>query len=137
MCPRFAQLVKDTQYANTAVSYSMNSYIGTKDIWANWLGAGVTGVIKETEVYRASDVMVFSEENTWAISGYSFYPFNDTHFTVGNSTRQIDNFGTFHNTGDRDQGGANMAFVDGHTDYRKRMDLDVAFRLAWPKQRLP
>jgi len=141
MCPRFAMLVKtDATYRDTAVSYVMNSYVGRNgEIWSNWLGAGVTGVSKESQVYNASRVIVFTEENTWTIEGYSIAPFNDTHFTVGHRGRQIDNYATFHNApGDRDRGGANLVFVDGHVELLKRVeDLDEGFRRAWPKKDLP
>lgn len=140
MCPTFFMWAKNSQYADTAVSYVMNSYVGRKGtIWSDWLGPNVTGVSKETEVYSPSRVIVFTEENTWTIEGYSVAPFNDTHFTVGNESRQIDNYATFHNTpGDPDQGSANLVFVDGHVESLKRVeDLNEGFRLAWPKKELP
>ena len=140
MCPTFAAWAKNTTYADTAVSYVMNSYVGRNgEIWSNWLGAGVRGVAKETEVYNAARVVVFTEENTWTIEGYSIAPFNDTHFTVGNASRQIDNYATFHNTpGNRDRGGANIVCVDGHVELLRRVeDLNQGFRLAWPKKNLP
>jgi len=140
MCPTFSMWAKNSEYADTAVSYVMNSYVGRGGtIWSNWLGSGVTGVSKETEVYNPARVIVFTEENPWAIDGYSVAPFNDTHFTVGNTTRQIDNYATFHNTpGDPDQGGANIVFVDGHAEFLRRIeDLNEGFRLAWPKKDLP
>jgi len=140
MCPTFASWAKNTQYADTAVSYVMNSYVGRGgEIWSNWLGAGVKGVAKETEVYNTARVVVFTEENTWTIEGYSIAPFNDTHFTVGHRGRQIDNYATFHNApGDRDRGGANIVMVDGHVELLRRVeDLDEGFRLAWPKKDLP
>jgi prepilin-type N-terminal cleavage/methylation domain-containing protein/prepilin-type processing-associated H-X9-DG protein len=142
MCPKFAMLVKDhPQYGNTAVSYVMNSYVGNQQgaIWSSWLGPNVTGVTKESQVYNASRVIVFTEENTWTISGYSVAPFNDTHFTVGNRVRQIDNYATYHNApGDLDKGAANVVFVDGHVELVRRFeDLDEGFRLAWPKKDLP
>ena len=144
MCPKFSMLVKSNsnqQYRDTAVSYVMNSYVGNQkgDIWSNWLGANVKGVTKESQVHNASLVMVFTEENTWAIKGYSDAPFNDTHFTVGNRSRLIDNYATFHNApGDLDRGGANLVFVDGHVDLLRRVeDPDEGFRIAWPKKDLP
>ena len=140
LCPRFNAWAKDTNWRDTAVSYVMNSYVGRGgEIWSNWLGADVRGVSKETEVYNPSRVVVFTEENPWTIAGYSEYPFNDTHFTVGNRRRLIDNYATFHNApGDRDKGGANLVFVDGHVDLLRRVeDLDEGFRLAWPKKDLP
>jgi prepilin-type N-terminal cleavage/methylation domain-containing protein/prepilin-type processing-associated H-X9-DG protein len=132
MCPKFSQYTKGTQYADTAVSYVMNFYVGNRgEIWSNWLGSGVKGVSKETEVYNPARVLVFTEENTWTIPGYSITPFNDTHFTVDNRVRQIDNYATYHNApGDRDKGGANLVFVDGHVDLLHRVkDLDEGFRL--------
>ena len=144
MCPRFGRLKIGTSWETAAVSYVLNSYVGRPDasIWSNWLGSGVTGVAKETDVYRASRVITFTEENPWTIPGYSVYPFNDTHFTVGNATRQIDNYATFHNaTGDLDHGGTNMVFVDGHVEYLPRLEtdeeLEEGFRLAWPKKDIP
>lgn len=142
MCPKFSMLVKtNEQYRDTAVSYVMNSYVGNQQgaIWSSWLGPNVTSVTKESQVYNASRVMVFTEENSWTIEGYSIAPFNDTHFTVGNKARQIDNYATYHNTpGDRDKGGANLVFVDGHVDFLRRVeDLDEGFRLAWPKKQIP
>ena len=144
MCPRFAQLVKDDRvYGDTAVSYVLNSYVGRAgSIWSSWLGSGVTGVSKETEVYRPSEVITFTEENTWTIEGYSNYPFNDVHFTVGNATRLIDNYATFHNDpGDPDQGNTNIVFVDGHVGFLPRgetdEELEEGFRLSWPKKDVP
>ena len=140
MCPKFSQWAKGTDWEDTAVSYVMNSYVGKGgNIWSSWLGSNVKGVSKETEVHNASGVVVFTEENTWTIKDYSNYPFNDTHFTVGNRTRQIDNFATFHDTpGDRDRGGANTVMVDGHVELVRRVeDLDEGFRLCWPKKELP
>jgi len=141
MCPKFSMVVKGTNWENTAVSYSMNSYIGEGGhVWFSWLGPDVKGVARESEVYSSARLMVFTEENPWTIPGYSYYSFNDTHFTVGNRNRQIDNYATFHNApGDLDQGGANMVFVDGHVDMLRRAenDLDVGFRLAWPKKEIP
>lgn len=140
MCPKFSQWAKGTQWEDTAVSYVMNSYVGKGgNIWSSWLGSDVKGVSKETEVHNAARVVVFTEENAWTIKDYSDYPFNDTHFTVGNRTRQIDNFATFHNTpGDRDRGSANVVMVDGHVELVRRVeDLDEGFRLCWPKKELP
>ena len=151
MCSVFARLVKDTQYDDTQVSYVMNSYIGRSgSIWSSWLGSDVTGVSKESEVYRASEVITFTEENTWTIDGYSAYPFNDVHFTVGNATRQIDNYATFHNApGDLNQGSTNRVFGDGHAGSRTRKatnpedqaavdkELEEGFRIAWPKKEIP
>jgi len=140
LCPKFSQWAKGTNWEDTAVSYVMNSYVGKGgNIWSSWLGSGVKGVSKEGEVYNAAKVVVFTEENPWTIPEYSNYPFNDTHFTVGNRVRQIDNYATFHNTpGDRDQGGANIVMVDGHAELLRRVkDLDEGFRLCWPKKELP
>jgi len=140
MCPKFSMVAKGTDWDDTAVSYVMNSYVGNGgEIWSNWLGADITGVSKETEVYSPAKVAVFMEENTWIIEGYSDYPFNDTHFTVGHTTRQIDNYATFHNApGDRDKGGCNLVFIDGHVEFLPRVtDLDEGFRIAWPRKRVP
>jgi prepilin-type N-terminal cleavage/methylation domain-containing protein/prepilin-type processing-associated H-X9-DG protein len=143
MCPKFKQLVKGTTWDDTAVNYVMNSYIGREgSIWGNWLGSGVTGVSKEGECWRASELITFTEENTWTITDYSNYPFNDTHFTVGNVTRKIDNYATYHNApGDLDYGSANLAYLDGHADSWPRAETDEefvrGFRISWPKREMP
>ena len=64
------------------------------------------------------------------------------HFTVGNATRLIDNYATFHNDpGDPDQGSTNMVFVDGHVGFLPRREtdeeLEEGFRLTWPKKEVP
>ena len=143
MCPRFAQLVKnDTKYGDTRVSYLLNSYVaGDKQIWSNWLGAGVRGVTKETEVYRPAAVVLFAEENTFTIPDYSSYPYNDNLLTIGNAERTIDNYATFHDSsGNLEDGGTNICFVDGHCEYYRRPDpddLEKGFRMAWPKKKIP
>lgn len=154
LCPVFPKILKGTAwertYNGTQVrgNYSMNSYLGNHGaIWSSWLGAGVTGVLKESEVTRPSGVAVFVEENPWTISLYSNYPLNDLHFTVGNANTQIDNFGTFHNAAGTsyddpkkglNMGGSNLVFVDGHVEFLPRLatkeDLDHGFRLCWPKR---
>ncbi len=141
MCPTFSMWVKGTNWQDTAVSYVMNSYVGGGgSIWSSWLGPDVKGVAREHQVYNPSRVVVFAEENPWTIPGYSDYPFNDTHLTVGHAGRQIDNYATFHNVpgGDRDRGGCNVVFVDGHAVLVPRVtDLDEGFRLSWPHKDLP
>jgi len=140
LCAKFSAVAKGTNWENTAVSYVLNSYLGRGgSIWSDWLGDGVAGVTKETEVYSPSMVVLFTEENPWKIEDYSKYPFNDTHFTVGNSDTQIDNYATFHNApGDINRGGANIVCVDGHVEFLPRVeDPDTGFRLAWPKKEVP
>jgi len=136
MCPKFSTVRMGTQSENYAFSYSMNAYL-TPPIWSNWLGTNVRGVEKATEVHRPSGVIAFTEENAKTIPGYSGWPLNDTHFTVGNRQRFIDNYATYHRAPDSqlEQGAANMVFVDGSVNslFRKDNDLDVGFRLAWPK----
>lgn len=141
LCPSYMTASKKGIYReDMRGSYVMSSYIGNNGgIWAGWLGSGVTGVKKISEVHRPAGVTAFTEENSWTISGYSSYPWNDLFFTVGDHTRTIDNFATFHNPPGRDldQGLGNIVFVDGGVDSVPRAltdeDLDRNFRLAWPK----
>ena len=143
MCPRFARLVKgDLTYGDTAVSYLLNSYLaGEHEIWSSWLGSGVKGVTKETEVYHPAEVVMFAEENTFTIPDYSSYPYNDNLLTIGNAERQIDNYATFHDSsGGLENGGTNICFVDGHCEFYRRPnpdDLDKGFRMVWPKKEIP
>jgi len=136
MCPKFSTVKMGTTCETYAFSYSMNAYLNPP-IWSNWLGANIKGVSKATEVHRPSGVVIFVEENAKAIKGYSGWPLNDTHFTVGNKTNFIDNYATYHRAPDSqlEQGAGNMVFVDGSVNslFRKNNDLDVGFRLAWPK----
>ncbi|MBE0535746.1 MAG: prepilin-type N-terminal cleavage/methylation domain-containing protein [Phycisphaerae bacterium] len=150
LCPSFWPAARGTSLDPTIRgNYVMNSYIGNNSkIWSDWLGAGVTGVTKESEVHR-STVLTFTEENAWSIPNYSYAPFNDTFFTIGNSTRLIDNFATFHNPPTRDRsnpdgglnaGRGNLVNLDGSVDSVPRAktpdDLDRGFRLAWPKKKV-
>ena len=146
MCPRFKQMRKqyEGKLSTTRVSYLLNSYIAANgDIWQNWLGTSGNadkGVTKETDVYRPATVVMFTEENPFAIPGYSQYKWNDMRLTVGNAARQIDNYATFHNSGDPEKGGANIAFVDGHVEFYRRPvpdRLDYGFRMAWPRKTVP
>jgi prepilin-type N-terminal cleavage/methylation domain-containing protein len=139
MCQTFSSVAAGTAYADAAVSYVENSYIGDSgNVWSNWLG-GAKGIAKEQEVeINPSRLVVFTEENPWTIAGYSVYPWNDTHFTVGNTTRQIDNYATFHNTRDLNKGSCNIACLDGHVEVLQRpKDLDKGFSLAWPRKARP
>jgi prepilin-type N-terminal cleavage/methylation domain-containing protein/prepilin-type processing-associated H-X9-DG protein len=162
MCPSFRYVVNAAQvaaisggYKDVRGNYSMNSYIGNNsNVWNSWLGAGIKGVTKETDVRRPYAVFTFAEENPWIIPGYSVYPFNDLFFTIGNSTRQIDNFATFHSPPDRghdlstpagqksglNAGGANLVFVDGSVGSVSRAttpaEMESNFWLAWPKARI-
>lgn len=161
LCPAFksvldsANQVSSSDYANLRGSYSMNSYLGNNGaIWSNWLGSGVTGVTRESDISKPGGVFVFAEENPWVIPGYSQYPFNDLFLTVGNSSRLIDNLATFHvppsrshdlstaagQTNGLNAGRANLVFVDGHVDSVPRAttpaQLESNFWLAWPKTKI-
>ena len=161
LCPSFRSVLSsadlgasDVNYEDLRGNYSMNSYIGNSgNIWSSWLGAA-KGVTSETDVSRPSGVFTFAEENPWFIPGYSTYPLNDLFFTVGNATRLIDNFATFHSPPNRghdlrtavgqtsglNAGRANLVFVDGHVDAVPRAtnagQLENNFWLAWPKTKI-
>ena len=146
MCPDFARLVKHDErenIRNTRVSYQLNSYVGNNgDIWSSWLGSGVRGVTREAEVYRSAVVVLFAEENTFTIPGYSDYEFNDNLLTVGDAGRQIDNYATFHNSSSSlENGGTNICYVDGHVEPWPRAvtdeELDMNLRIAWPRKDIP
>jgi prepilin-type N-terminal cleavage/methylation domain-containing protein/prepilin-type processing-associated H-X9-DG protein len=144
LCPSYMTASKKGTYReDMRGNYVMSSYIGNNgSIWSSWLGSGVTGVTKLSEVHRPAGVTAFTEENSWTISAYSSYPWNDLFFTVGDHTQTIDNFATFHNPPGRDidQGLGNIVFVDGSVGFVERAEtddeLDRNFRLAWPKVRI-
>ena len=87
-------------------------------------------------------VMMFAEENTFIIEGYSDYPYNDNLLTIGDAGDQIDNYATYHNSSSSlENGGTNICFVDGHVEPWPRAEtdeeLDENFRIAWPKKKIP
>jgi len=152
LCPSFLSANKGAANAPGDLDiirggYVMNSYLGNNgNVWNNWLGPGVKCVTKESEVSRSS-IFTFSEENFWTIPGYSNWPMNDLHFTVGDASRQIDNFATLHNPPGKSRdmgpltglnaGSANAAYLDGSVEYIPRAktadQLDKNFWRAWPK----
>lgn len=78
--------------------------------------------LSEGTIRRPSDVVVFSEENTFTIPGYSRYTMNDGYLLGRQSSSGLpdaDCFATFHNTqGDKPTAGdANAVFADGHVEF--------------------
>lgn len=77
------------------------------------------------DIRKPSDLVIFSEENTFTISGFSRYTLNDG-FLLGrvgpNNSKPVDCFGSFHNDGNgRETGYAHAVFADGsvsEVDYR-------------------
>ncbi|MEM9109548.1 MAG: prepilin-type N-terminal cleavage/methylation domain-containing protein [Planctomycetota bacterium] len=78
--------------------------------------------LKDGTISKPSDLVIFSEENTETIAGYSTRRLNDG-FLLGRQsaigTPDIDCFGSFHNvSGDvLESGDANAGFADGHVEF--------------------
>lgn len=73
-------------------------------------------------IKKPSDVVVFSEENTFTIPTYSTRTMNDGFLLARQSTAgspNIDSFGSFHNVqgDDLETGDANASFADGHVEF--------------------
>ncbi|MEM6259430.1 MAG: prepilin-type N-terminal cleavage/methylation domain-containing protein [Planctomycetota bacterium] len=70
---------------------------------------------------RPSDLVVFSEENTFVVSGLSTRTLNDGYLLgrqAVTGTPNIDCFATFHNSkNDITAGDANAVFADGHVEF--------------------
>lgn len=70
---------------------------------------------------RPSDMVVFSEENSFTIPGYSRFTMNDGYLLGRRSVAEHDTdcFASFHNTpyADRTEGDANASFADGHVEF--------------------
>lgn len=80
-------------------------------------------------IKRPSDLLVFSEENTFQIPGYSRGTMNDGFLYARYTWTDyaVDCVATFHNTskGRPDQGDANAVFADGHVEYVNYKQPDV------------
>ena len=78
--------------------------------------------LEEGTVRKPSDLVVFAEENTFTLPGYSIGTMNDGYF-LGRHNRTTrpftDCFASFHNVsgGDNTSGDSNAAFADGHVEY--------------------
>ena len=77
-------------------------------------------------VKNTSDVVMFTEENTFRISGFSRFTMNDGFLLArfsrtssqSNGAAYVDCLGSFHNMkgGDRESGTANAVFLDGRVE---------------------
>ncbi len=89
---------------------------------ANW----VRELLTMSTITRPSHLVMFSEENTFIIPGFSENTMNDGLLlgrTSRNSSPTVDCFGSYHNIqgGDRTTGNAYAVFADGHVqdvDYK-------------------
>ncbi|MEM9346054.1 MAG: prepilin-type N-terminal cleavage/methylation domain-containing protein [Planctomycetota bacterium] len=86
-------------------------------------------------VRNTADLVVFTEENTFTISGYSHATMNDGYLLGRESVGALfaDCLGSFHNTtgGDSESGTANAVFVDGHVE--AGLDYRGSFNWTNPK----
>lgn len=74
-----------------------------------------------------SDLVLLTEENTFAIPGYSGFSMNDGVFATSSPTNPtVDAFSSFHNAGDDLlSGDANAVFADGHVQYVNYREPDL------------
>ena len=122
-------------------SYNMNAYLGgciygiysTPEPYKKL----VENAVKETGVKNPSNVVMFSEENTWTISGVSSASFNDTVLYCAPDSR-LHSLATFHetSTSQLNNGVAYAVFVDQHVDsvsaYPATPAPSNSFKMSWP-----
>lgn len=134
LCPTAADvLTSDTfpaSWANDrlARNYVQNWNVGkiapSDDAYAN-----IYEDLELETVRRPSDLMVFTEENTFRLPGYSRGTMNDGFFfgryTYGDYA--VDCVASFHNTpgGDLTKGDANAVFADGHVEFVNYKQPDI------------
>ena len=87
-----------------------------------------------TEVRHQAEILFFSEENCWTISGLSTYALNNNILWVGTQSNPIDCLATYHKArgGDLNSGCANAIFVDGHVGTGLAKDT---YKLTYPKRK--
>jgi len=81
--------------------------------------------LNEGNIRNPSRLVIFSEENTFTISGYSTHPMNDGYLLARNvngttvNSAFVDCFASLHNTrnGDLRTGDSNAVFGDGHVEF--------------------
>ncbi|MEM6258054.1 MAG: prepilin-type N-terminal cleavage/methylation domain-containing protein [Planctomycetota bacterium] len=78
-------------------------------------------------IRRPSDLVVFAEENTFTIAGYSQFTMNDGYLLgrSGVNSGNIDCFASFHNTTDNETGDSNAVFADGHVEWVNYRQPDI------------
>ncbi len=122
-------------------SYNMNAYLGSTYGENGVQSAANKAIVKkaknETGVKKPSNVVLFSEENTWPIDGVSSATFNDTVlYCFPNSSMHA--LATFHETSmkNKDKGVAYASFVDQHVEsvspYPATPAPSNSFRMCWP-----
>ncbi len=71
-------------------------------------------------IRKPSDLVIFAEENTFKIPGFSNFTMNDGYLlgrTNTNNGTFTDCFGTYHNSGDITKGDSNAVMADGHVEF--------------------
>ena len=118
-------------------SYNMNYYLGNSSVFGipSQYQQAIKNAAGESGVKNPSKVVLFSEENTWAIKGLSGDIFNDNVLVCYPSdTASTDSFATFHGTSSSnlDKGVAYASFVDLHVESVNPYPAGNSFRLCWP-----
>lgn len=142
LCPAFNVVAKMMGCGNCGSSdidpqygYVMNAYLngdGFGPVPAQYRSK-LTACTKETKVKNPSNVVAFSEENSWAIPGLSGCGINDNNLRSTPSCT-TDCFGTFHKTskGDLNSGVCNAVFVDGHAGIVSANPPGNTYVMTWP-----
>ena len=134
LCPIAADaLTPDTfpsDWANTrlARNYVQNYNVGELAKYDSYVLPEMHEALKLDTIRSPSDLVVFTEENTFRIPGYSEYTMNDGFFYPRYRYNQYttDCFASFHNTAkDIFAGDSNAVFSDGHVEYVNYKQPDI------------
>lgn len=126
---------------NPMYSYSMNYFLGFD--WETGLKISFATAyanevsLKLSRVSRPAECFAFSEENLWTINtgngyreNYSAARLNDNALWLApNPGRYVDNIATYHNVNaaQRNEGKANLVFVDGHVGTLRGLPEDKGY----------
>lgn len=158
LCPTFKAFAKFSGHTSDSVdydpqySYSKNNYLGISRIRSDGTVL-YYGVVREGEVARPSNVLLFVEETIWYITEgapndpLARWILNDTNFMARHwqdSLAYGDTIATYHKTSTAapDYGMGNTVFIDGHVDYSDPWDTEIiggheyrrSYLLSYPKQ---
>ena len=120
LCPIAIEKLDTSPWANRPLvrNYVQNWNVGPNPQYSSEM-------YDSDDIKKPSDLVIFTEENTFRISGFSNYTMNDGYL-LGRfrptDSRPVDSFGSFHNdSGGPETGYAYSVFADGSVspvDYR-------------------
>ena len=120
LCPVGFEKLDTSPWAGRPLvhNYVQNWNVGTNPDWSS-------AMYDNSNIRKPSELVIFTEENTFRIPGFSSFTMNDGYLLSRfgpTSASTVDCFGSFHNdSGGPETGFAYAVFADGHVeavDYR-------------------